>query len=301
MDGGRGGGQPRVMDEPKTALLFPGQGSQSEEMRGAVERHRPELLEVVEREVGVDPFPRVGEGTRFAQPAIFCASIAGFSALVDREATAVAGHSLGELGALVAAEALSVEDGVRLVALRGRLMQESGERASRSGDGMLAVRTDLEGATALAEGHGLSLANDNAPGQIVLSGPGEALEAAAHAARSQGLPATRLPVTGAFHSPAMAGAVPEYEGALAQTDFATPRVDVFSGVTARPFDDVGRRLAESLTHPVRWRELLLELEARGVRRFVETGPGRVLTGLVRRTLDGVEAVSASDRPEAARA
>jgi malonyl CoA-acyl carrier protein transacylase len=109
-----------------TAILFPGQGSQTTDMRAAVQRTRPELLELVTDAVGEDPFPRAGEGTNFAQPAIFTASLAGWAALEWPAGDYMAGHSLGELAALVAAGALSEEDGLRLVALRGRLMHGRG-------------------------------------------------------------------------------------------------------------------------------------------------------------------------------
>jgi len=283
-----------------TAVLFPGQGSQTAGMRSTVERERPDLLELAIRELGEDPFARVDEGTRFAQPALFCASLAGFSRLGDPEPEFFAGHSLGELAALVAAESLSVEDGLRLVALRGRVMEEAAARAP--GGGMLALRAGLEGAAPLAGRHGLSVANDNAPGQVVLSGPDEALEGALAEAREAGIRAMRLQVAGAFHSPAMASAVPEFEHALGEVVFAAPRAPVFSGVTAEPLEgDYARRLAEGLTRPVRWRETLDALHRRGVRRFVETGPGKVLTGLARRTLEGVEASTADALETAVRA
>jgi [acyl-carrier-protein] S-malonyltransferase len=102
----------------------------------------------------------------------------------------------------------------------------------------------------------------------------------------------RLRVQGPFHSPAIASAVPPFRAALAEVEVSPPRVPVISGSTALPFDDVRRRLAEALVSPVRWRETLLHLYELGARRYVETGPGSVLTGLVRRTLDDVEAASA---------
>src|SRR5687767_12295384 len=108
----------------RTALLFPGQGSQTEEMREQVERQRPDLLELAQAEVGADLFERAGEGTRWAQPAIFCAALAGYELLRDRvEPDLMAGHSLGEIAALTAADALTADAGLRLVAARGRLMQ----------------------------------------------------------------------------------------------------------------------------------------------------------------------------------
>lgn len=286
-----------------TALLFPGQGSQTTDMRDTVERAWPELLELAADAVGDDPFARVDEGTRFAQPAILCAALAGWVRLGRPDADLYAGHSLGEIGALAAAGALDAEDAVRLVALRGRLMQEAAERTP--GEGMLALLGRGGGASAaaaaeIAADHGLTLANDNAPGQVVLAGPGDALSAAAAHAEASGLRAMRLPVRGAFHSSSMTPAVPEFLGALERVEFREPRAPVFSCVTAQPFDDPRRRLAEALDHGVRWRETLVALHGRGARRFVETGPGRVLTGLVRRTLADVEAI-AGERLEPAHA
>jgi malonyl CoA-acyl carrier protein transacylase len=267
-------------------------------MRDLVAEIRPDLLDLVIEAVGEDPFPLADEGTRYAQPAIFCASLAGWEALGRREPAIgdfMAGHSLGEFGALVAAGALSERDGVQLVALRGRLMQEAGEAAGDgSGGGMVALlgAGAADEAPALAEAHGLSVANDNSPQQVVLSGARSALPGAAAAAKELGLRAMELPVTGAFHSPMMAAAVPEFEAALNAVQFEEPRVPVISAVTAEPFDDTRARLAEALTSPVRWRETLLALHGLGAERFVEVGPGRVLTGLAKRTLRDVELVNA---------
>lgn len=280
--------------EPSTALLFPGQGSQTAEMRDEVATARPALLALAIDVVGDDPFARVDDGTRWAQPAIYCASVVGFERLRKAGVGAAfhAGHSLGEVAALVAADALSAEDGLRLVATRGRLMQESGER---SGDGsMLALlgKGAADHAGAIAAAAGLTLANDNAPNQVVLSGARGAFAAAGEAAREHGLRAVPLPVTGAFHSPAMAAARPELEEALAAIEFREPQdATVVSSITTEPFDDVRARLADALTQPVRWRETLLALRARGVERFVETGPGRVLTGLAKRTVPDAEALA----------
>ena len=277
---------------PHTAMLFPGQGSQTPDMRDTVERERPDLLEQVVAVLGKDPFERVEAGTRYAQPAIFCASLAGWAALGRPEAEFMAGHSLGELAALVAAGALSERDGLSLVALRGRLMQESGERAGDGGMVALLGSGAADQAPALAAAHGLSVANDNSPQQVVLSGARSALAQVADAAREHGLRAMELPVTGAFHSPMMASAVPEFEAALAGVEIEPARVTVLSAVTAAPFDDVRRRLAEALTRPVRWRETMLAMHGLGADRFVEVGPGRVLTGLAKRTLRDVELVHA---------
>jgi [acyl-carrier-protein] S-malonyltransferase len=277
---------------PRTAILFPGQGSQTSEMRDTVKAVRAELLDAAIEVVGEDPFVRVSDGTQFAQPAIFCASLAGWEALGRPLGDLMAGHSLGELAALVAAGSLTERDGLELVALRGRLMQQAGERAGDGGMIALLGAGAADHAQELADGHGLSVANDNSPQQIVLSGARSALPRAAAAAGELGLRALELAVTGAFHSPMMAAAAPEFEAALAQVEVREPGVTVVSAVTAEPFDDIRARLVEALTRPVRWRETMLSLQALGAERFVEVGPGRVLTGLAKRTLRDVELVNA---------
>jgi malonyl CoA-acyl carrier protein transacylase len=275
-----------------TAILFPGQGSQTPEMRELVAERRPDLLEMAVAVVGEDPFARVDDGTDFAQPAIFCASLAGWDALGRPHADAMAGHSLGELGALVAAGCLTERNGLELVALRGRLMQEAGRQAGDGGMLALIGAGASEHAGELAERHGLAVANDNAPQQVVLSGARSALPEAAAAAKALGLRARELPVTGAFHSPMMAAAVPPFIDALQRVEVSPGQVTVFSAVSAAPFDDVRALLAAALTSPVRWRETLLAMHAQGAERFVEVGPGRVLTGLAKRTLSDVELVHA---------
>jgi malonyl CoA-acyl carrier protein transacylase len=262
-------------------------------MRDTVAEVRPDLLSLACEVVGEDPFARVEEGTRFAQPAIFCASLAGWEALGRPAGEFMAGHSLGELAALVAAGYLKERDGLELVALRGRLMQESGERA---GDGsMLALLGNgaADHARELADAHGLSVANDNSPQQVVLSGDRSGFDGASAAAKELGLRAMELPVAGAFHSPMMAEAVPAFAAALERVEVTSPHgVTVLSAVTAAPFEDVRAQLAQALTMPVRWRETLLALHELGAERFVEVGPGRVLSGLVKRTLRDVELVGA---------
>ncbi len=275
-----------------TALLFPGQGSQTPEMGQTVERERPDLLAMAVETVGEDPFSRAEQGTMYAQPAIFCASLAGWTALGCPPAELMAGHSLGELAALVAAGALSERDGLELVALRGRLMQQAGERAGNGGMLALLGAGAAEQAPELAAAHDLAVANDNSPQQVVLSGPRERLSAAAQAARELGLRGMDLPVTGAFHSPMMASAVPELQAALAEVELRPAQATVVSAVTAAPFDDVPARLAQALTMPVRWRETMLALRQLGAERFVEVGPGKVLSGLAKRTVTDVELVHA---------
>jgi [acyl-carrier-protein] S-malonyltransferase len=271
------------------AILFPGQGSQAAGMREQVERWRPDLVLLARAAVGDDPFERVDEGTRFAQPAIFCAALAGWRSMRDDfEPELMAGHSLGEITALVAAGAMDAADGLNLVAARGSLMQEAADAAG--GGGMMAVRaSDRDELAGVIAETGATLANDNSPEQVVLSGPDDVLERAEQALRERGVRAKRLPVAGAFHSPAMESAVPEFRERLAEIDLRAPSVPVLSCVTAEPFDDVRERLAQALTRPVRWLDVMRELHARGATHFVETGPGKVLTGLVRRSLDGVDA------------
>jgi len=266
------------MSAPATAVLFPGQGSQTPDMRAAVQRRAPELLERVVALVGEDPFPRVGESTRFAQPAIFCASWAGWLELEEEVPFAAAGHSLGELAALAAAGVLAVDDALELVVLRGRLMAEADDRGT-----MLALlRGEPEDAAAVAAEAGVTVANDNAPGQTVLSGDRDALERARAVARERGLRAMPLGVAGAFHSPSMAAAVAPFRAALDAVTVRAPRFPVFSCATAAPFTDPRAELAAALTRPVRWRETVLALHAAGATRFVETGPGDVLSKLVAR-------------------
>jgi len=279
-----------------TALLFPGQGSQTADMRDVVEEVSPELLERAAEAVGEDPFDRVGDGTRFAQPALYCASVALWIRAGSPDADFVAGHSLGEVGALVAGGSLSVEDGLWLAARRGRVMQEVA--AKQPVGGMLALLGDEETSRRIAATHDLTVANDNAPGQLVVSGPKADLEAAAAEAKGERLKAMPLAVRGAFHTEAMAPALTEFRAALERTPVQPPSVPVFSSITARPFADVRDELARALVRPVLWRETLLALRDRGVKRFVEVGPGTVLKGLVRRTLPDLEAGILSEREAA---
>jgi [acyl-carrier-protein] S-malonyltransferase len=270
-------------------MLFPGQGSQTADMREQVERHRPDLLELAHAEVSDDLFERAGDGTRWAQPAIFCAALAGYEVLKDRyEPALMAGHSLGEISALVAAGALEAEDGLRLVAARGRLMQEAAEE---TGDGgMLAVRArERQPVEEVAAETGLSVANDNAPDQLVLSGSLTALDDAERLLRERKVRAKRLPVAGAFHSPLMEPAVEPFRQLAERIEVREPRVPVMSCVTAAPFTDVREQLVQAITHPVRWTDVMTGLRELGATHYVETGPGRVLTNLVRKSLEGVEA------------
>ena len=269
----------------QTALLFPGQGSQTADMRETVERARPDLLELALAEVGEDPFERAADGTRWAQPAIFCAALAGYEEL-GIEGDVMAGHSLGEITALVAAGAIKDEDGLRLVAARGRFMQEAAEETGDGGMTAVRARGDeaREAISEVAAEAGVAIANDNAPDQLVLSGAVSALDDAEAKLQERGVRGKRLPVAGAFHSPLMEPAVEPYRAVVEAVEITEPRVPVLSCVTAEPFDDVRALLVRALTEPVRWLDVLRALEEKGVTEFVETGPGTVLTNLVKKSL-----------------
>jgi [acyl-carrier-protein] S-malonyltransferase len=266
-------------------------------MAAVVATERPDLLRLAREQLGADPFEGLGDGGGFVQPALYCASLACWERAGRPAGALVAGHSLGELAALVAGGALDEGEGLRLAVVRGRLMEEA---AAASPGGMIAVLGEGAGTGAVARRFGLTVANDNAPGQVVLSGPAEGLTEARRELRAAGLKAIRLPVAGAFHSPAMAGAAARFREELAAVDFRAPRVPVFSSVSGEPFADPRAGLAAALTEPVRWRLTVARLREAGAEEFVEVGPGDVLTGLVRRILDDVEAHSLA-APEAAHA
>ena len=267
---------------PTTALLFPGQGSHSEGMHEPFKDH-PLLQRGIDL-LGFDPFDDLAEGTRTQQPALFLCSMAQWASRDEssEDPLAAAGHSLGEYAALTAAGAIDFDDGVQLVGARAQAMADA---AAQQPGGMVALlKGERDDVLELATQLGLSLANDNAPGQIVLSGDMQAVDAAVDRAAEIGCRARKLDVAGAFHSPLMAPAADALREALAQTPVREPAFPVLSNGSTRPFADIRTELAENLLKPVRWREILLELQARGATDFVECGPGAVLTGLVKRTL-----------------
>jgi [acyl-carrier-protein] S-malonyltransferase len=266
--------------ETTTALLFPGQGSHAV---GMEEPHRdnPLLQRGIEL-LGFDPFERLADGTRSHQPALFLCSICQWASGDRITPLAAAGHSLGEYAALTAAGAIDFEDAVKLVHARADAMAQA---AAKQPGGMVAMlKGEREDVLELAGELGLSLANDNAPGQIVLSGEMAKVDEAVQRAGDIGCRGRKLDVGGAFHSPLMAPAADKLKAALDATEIKEPAFPVLSNGSTEPFVDIRRELAENLLKPVRWREILLALQARGATDYVECGPGNVLSGLVKRTL-----------------
>lgn len=286
----------------KTAVLFTGQGAQSVGMGRDIAEASPAAAAVFEQAnqvVGYDlralcfegPAERL-EQTDLQQPAIFTTSAAIWQALQERAVlteplAAMAGLSLGEYTALFAAGSVSFEDALRLVKRRGELMQAA---ATAVPSGMVSAmgldRDQVEAICRQASDAGvIQAANFNSPGQIVLSGVKAACEKAALLIEQAGGRAVPLKVAGAFHSPLMKPAADGLAEMLAATPFATPRVPVIANVNCQPHGDpdtIRRRLTEQLTQPVRWQESMEKLLAEGVEQFVEIGPGRVLTGLMKK-------------------
>ena len=269
-----------------TALLFPGQGSQTDDMRDLVAERAPELLERCTELVGEDPFARVDESTRFQQPAIFCASIAGWHGLAeDVEPGAAAGHSLGELAALAAAGVLTRRRRARARRAarppdgrgrRPRLDDRPRRRRRRRGrEGRRGRRPDRrQRQRARARSCSPATASD--------------FDRAEELAGELGKRAIRLPVAGAFHSPSMAPAVAPFRAALDEVELGEPRFTVFSCASAQPFADVRDELARALIRPVRWRETFTALHDAGATRFIEVGPGKVLARLAKRIVPGTK-------------
>jgi [acyl-carrier-protein] S-malonyltransferase len=287
------------------ALTFPGQGSQRPGMGSAwagtpswalVDR----ASEVVGRDVAtllLDAGAEELKATRNAQLTTFVASAVTLDALRRAgvpEPDVVAGHSLGEYTALTAAGALSFEDGVRLVAARGEAMQ--GAADARPGTMAAVLGLDVDEVAAACEGvDDAWVANDNAPGQVVVAGTTSGVEAAGAAVRERGAKRVMsLPVGGAFHTPLMAPAAEGLGAALAEVVFADPRPPVVANVDAAPHpsgDEWRDLLTAQLCRPVRWRPTLEHLGADVV---VEVGPGGVLTGMAKRTLPDARTLTVSE-------
>jgi [acyl-carrier-protein] S-malonyltransferase len=242
--------------------------------------------------------------TNYAQPALLVTELAHLAALriVHTDALGtpqfVAGHSLGEYSALAAAGAIGFEDALRLVAERGRLMHEAGS-AGGTPTGMAAVLgLDEDVLAAICAEVGVDLANINAPGQVVISGPLDALEEAGRLARERGAKrVVPLQVSAAFHSRWMRPVAEEFGRAIAATQIDAPAVPVVANVTERPMSspaEIRRLLQEQTFSPVRWRESVEYMVEQGVRNFVEIGPGRVVSGLVKRIAPDVTVTSSED-------
>ncbi len=275
------------MPSPTTAALFPGQGTDVAGLREETAGLRPDLVllldDVAGAGAGADAFARSTESTRFAQPAIVCVTLSRWSVLPHPAAGAVLGHSLGEITALAAAGVLTEGDAIRLAARRGALMDEAGAVGDPGGMTAL-LKGSVDEVAALAARHGLTVANDNAPGQVVVSGSLRRLEALEADAPGAGLRAIRLAVSGAFHSPAMAPAREAFAEAIAAVELAPASIPVWSSISASPMHDPATALVDALERPVLFRESLLALREAGISAFFDAGPGDVLSGMVRRTL-----------------
>jgi [acyl-carrier-protein] S-malonyltransferase len=304
------------------AFLFPGQGSQKVGMGRALAEALPSaraLYQEADEALGFALSRLCFEGpegelalTANTQPAILVTSVAALRAVEELGGIApaiCAGHSLGEYSALVAAGALRFADAVRLVRLRGKCMQEAvpaGEGAMAAIVGLEAravADTCLEALSGDASDRVCAPANYNGAGQVVIAGHRDAVERAMALAKAKGAKLVKaLPVSAPFHSALMAPAATRLAEALAAVDVATPRVPVVTNVEAAPNRDASRvkdLLVRQVTAPVRWEESVRALDG-AVDAAVEIGPGRVLTGLVKRILPGL-AIRGVEGPDEARA
>ncbi|WP_412061891.1 ACP S-malonyltransferase [Rubrivirga sp. IMCC45206] len=292
------------------AFLFPGQGSQAPGM-GADLAEIPAARAIYDEADAVLGFSLTDlmfgddadalKPTEITQPALYTHSLAAAAALGERGVTpdVAAGHSLGEWSALAAVGAMSFADGLRAVRRRGELMASAGDvrpGAMSAVLGMDAAALEAVCRQATEAGPGEVVpANYNDPGQIVISGDGPAVERAGVLAGEAGARrVVPLPVSGAFHSPLMAFARDGLAETLAALDLRAPSCPVVLNVTAQPTtepDEIRQRLLDQLTAPVRWAQTVERMAADGATRYVEVGTGKVLSGLVRRTL-GRDAVTA---------
>jgi len=284
----------------KLAFLYPGQASQYVGMGKDLNEKFPISKQIFDRAnnlLGFDLTSVCFEGpeedlkqTRITQPAIFVHSLIITQLLAEKNIhpEMAAGHSLGEYSALVAAQAISFEDGLRIVKTRGELMQYAGEKQP----GTMAAIIGLTGEEVIeicqeASSVGIvEAANFNSPRQVAISGCYEAVAQACELAKQKGAnKVTPLVVSGAFHSPLMEGAQEELRAALEDTDIQTAKFPVYANVTAKPVkeaDEIRQLLYKQLTHPVRWVETIENMIADGATDFYEVGPGKVLAGLVKR-------------------
>ena len=301
------------------AFVFPGQGSQAVGMGRALASVSPAAAAVfAEADAALgEPLSRLAwEGpaeeldlTVNAQPALLAASIAFLRAVGERRAAAglaplapafAAGHSMGQYSALVAAGVVSLADGMCLVRERGRLMQASGEGHPGAMAAIIGLPDErLDDLVAAGSVHGtFGVANRNSPGQVVVSGVRPAVEAAAAAAKGLGAKrAVVLPVSVAAHSPLMTEAAAGMRAALASVQFADPAVPLLANADATPLttaEACRAELVDHLTTGVDWIAAVGAMTAAGVTRFVEVGPGRVLSGLIRRIAPDAETLPLDD-------
>jgi malonyl CoA-acyl carrier protein transacylase len=266
------------IDRSRTAVVFPGQSRSDDGMRELVEEWRPALLETLADAVGGDdPFAAGGRSLAADQAVTVCCSLAYWHALGAPAPRYMVGHSLGELGALVAAGSISEHDAVHLAAKRGELIENA--CGASPGCGMLAVRAPLFDVEAIAEESGVAVAFHNAPRQVVLAGSAAGLERARAALGEAGLRCTDVDLPGAFNSPLMEPAVAPFAAALEACEVRPPHAVVYSATTCRPMIDVRAELARNLASPVRWWETLARLAMEGIDDFVEVRVGGLLSPL----------------------
>jgi [acyl-carrier-protein] S-malonyltransferase len=296
------------------AVVFPGQGSQFVGMADPWISHAASkaVLEEASTTMGRDVLAACrDEGalatTDVVQPALLAVGVAAFRVL-EAEGIAfagAAGHSLGEFSALVAAGVLELGAALDIVVVRGRAMQEAGER--RPGAMTALIGAGTEQATELCDeargGDILVVANENSPQQVVISGSVPAIERAEAAAAARRIRAVRLKVAGAFHSPLMESAVEPLSAAIDAAAFSEPRFPIAANVTGEPVRDaadVRALLKRHVVSPVRWERCARSLERAGAAVFVEVAPGDVLTRLARRVVPGARAVAVGTPVDAER-
>lgn len=282
----------------KKAYVFPGQGSQypgmakdlyeSNEVARMMLERANEILGFRITDIMFEGTAEELKQTRVTQPAIFLHSVVMARCIQDFTPDMVAGHSLGEFSALVAAGAIDFEDGLKLVSVRAEAMQKACEMNPGSMAAVLALETaKVEEICSACEGTVIP-ANYNCEGQIVISGEKEAVEKACIRMKEAGAKrALPLPVGGAFHSPLMEPARAELAEGIEKTVFRTPTCPIYQNVTALPSTDpeeIKRNLLAQLTAPVRWTQSVRNMAADGAEEFVELGPGTVLQGLINKIL-----------------